>query len=81
MMTNEEIEKIAKRVSELVLDGILQSDLVPFQDNDAEEAILLSQLAQTLTELDYNLANENYLICEALKDTIKNIETKLNKFK
>ena len=34
-MTNEEIEKIAKRVSELVLDGILQSNLVPFQDNDA----------------------------------------------
>jgi hypothetical protein len=81
MMSDEEIEKIAKRVSELVLDSILPSDLHFVKDSDSEEAILLSQLAQALTELDYNLANENYLACETIKDKIKTIENKLNKFK
>ena len=79
-MTNNEINKIAERVAELVLAGILQSDLIPFED-DQEEQDLLSELAQAMTQLDYNLKKENYRKCKELQDKIKKIENKLNKFK
>ena len=36
-MTNNEINKIAERVAELVLAGILQSDLIPFEDDQEEQ--------------------------------------------
>ena len=79
-MTNNEINKIAERVAELVLAGILQSDLIPFED-DQEEQDLLAELAQAMTQLDYNLKKENYRKCKELQDKIKKIENKLNKFK
>jgi hypothetical protein len=34
-----------------------------------------------MTELDYNLQNENYEKCKELQDKIKIIENKLDKFK
>ena len=79
-MTNNEINKIAERVAELVLAGILQSDLIPFED-DQEEQDLLAELAQAMTQLDYNLKKENYRKCKELQDKIKKIENILNKFK
>ena len=69
-MTNNEINKIAERVAELVLAGILQSDLIPFED-DQEEQDLLAELAQAMTQLDYNLKKENYRKCKELQDKIK----------
>ena len=59
-MTNNEIEKLAQRVSELVLEGILKGTVVTTQE---DEQGLLTQLAQAMTALDYNLQEENYDKC------------------
>jgi hypothetical protein len=80
-MTNDEIEKIAQRVAELVLDGILDGAVVTNTLNEDEEQDLLAELAQAMTSLDYNLQKENYEKCKELQDKIKIIENKLNKFK
>lgn len=84
-MTDKEIEQIAIRVADLVLDGILQqADGVYHSTDDPEEAEeqrLLAELATAMTELDYNLEKENYAQCERLKNKIYVIENKLNKFK
>ena len=80
-MTNDEIEKIAQRVAELVLDGILDGAVVTNTFDEDEEQNLLAELAQTMTSLDYNLQKENYEKCKELQDKIKIIENKLNKFK
>ena len=80
-MTNDEIEKIAQRVAELVLDGILDGAIITNTLNEDEEQDLLAELAQTMTALDYNLQKENYEKCKELQDKIKIIENKLNKFK
>ena len=77
-MTNNEIEKLAQRVSELVLEGILKGTVVTTQE---DEQGLLTQLAQAMTALDYNLQEENYDKCAELKELILQIENKLNKFK
>ena len=80
-MTNDEIEKIAQRVAELVLDGILEGAVVTNTLNEDQEQDLLAELAQAMTSLDYNLQKENYEKCKELQDKIKIIENKLNKFK
>ena len=80
-MTDKQIEQMAIRVSQLVLDGILQSALIPFQDEEAEEQSLLAELAGAMTALDFNLQEENYSACEELKQQINKIENKLKKFK
>ncbi len=80
-MTDDEINKIAQKVSELVLEGIIQSELVSLEDEETEEQLLLTQLAQAMTELDFNLKKENYSQCERIKNRIAVIENKLNKFK
>jgi len=80
-MTNDEIEKIAQRVAELVLNGILDGAVITNTFNEDEEQDLLAELAQTMTALDYNLQKENYEKCKELQDKIKTIENKLNKFK
>ena len=80
-MTDDAINKIAQRVSELVLEGIIQSELVSLEDEETEEQLLLTQLAQAMTELDFNLKKENYSQCERIKNRIAVIENKLNKFK
>ena len=81
-MTDKEIEQIAIRVADLVLDGILQqADGVYHSTDELEEQNLLTQLASAMTELDYNLEKENYNACEKLKRKIQQIENKLNKFK
>lgn len=77
-MTNNEIEKIAQRVSELVLEGILKGGIVTTEE---DEQGLLTQLAQAMTQLEYNLQEENYDKCAELKEIILQIENKLNKFK
>ena len=80
-MTKNEIEKIAQRIAELVLDGILEGAVITNTFDEDEEQDLLAELAQTMTALDYNLQKENYEKCKELQDKIKIIENKLNKFK
>ncbi len=80
-MTNKQIEKIAQRVAELVLNGILEGAVITNTFNEDQEQDLLAELAQAMTSLDYNLQKENYEKCKQLQDKIKIIENKLNKFK
>ena len=80
-MTDDQINKIAQKVSELVLEGLIQSELVSLEDEETEEQTLLTQLATAMTELDYNLHLENYSKCDKLKKKILQLENKLNKFK
>tara|TARA_R100001369_G_scaffold21275_1_gene38709 strand:+ start:271 stop:537 length:267 start_codon:yes stop_codon:yes gene_type:complete len=88
-MTHDEIERISRRVSELVLEALdakqrewdneLVKDLKDINNNPEEK--LLSDLAQAMTALDYNLKLENYTRCSQLQDEIKDIENQLKNLK
>ena len=84
-MTNQQIEYISQKVAELVISALedkqkqwdteLVQDLKDITDNPEEK--LLSDLAQAMTALDYNLKLENYPRCAELQATIKDIENQL----
>ena len=85
-MTNKEIEKLAELVAKLVIENMpdMKIEIVDDEqdwkftlDDEEEEISLLTQLAKAMTELDFNLKNENYLKCKELQDQIKSIEQKL----
>ena len=84
-MTEKEIEKIAKRVAELVINELMyhiDTFVVPTKSSvHNTEEDLLTELAQAMTALDYNLQKENYEKCKELQDKIKIIENKLKNFK
>ena len=90
-MTDRQIEQMAIRVADIVIQALeskqkqWDTDLVaelqeslPTQD---KEQRLLTELAEAMTALDYNLKQENYLRCGELKATILHLEQQLNKFK
>ena len=89
-MTHDEIEHISRRVAELVIESIdakqrewdkeLVADLKEVIPVNHEEK-LLSDLAQAMTALDYNLKLENYTRCSQLQDEIKDIEKQLKNLK
>ena len=89
-MTHDEIEHISRRVSELVIQALdakqrewdkeLVADLKEVIPVNNEEK-LLSDLAQAMTALDYNLKLENYTRCSQLQDEIKDIENQLKNLK
>ena len=84
-MTNQQIEYLSQKVAELVISALedkqkqwdteLVKDLKDINDNSEEK--LLSDLAQAMTALDYNLKLENYTRCVELQATINDIETQL----
>jgi len=85
-MTNKEIEKLADLIAKLVIKNMpeMKIEIVDDEqdwkftlDDEEEEISLLTQLAKAMTELDFNLKNENYLKCQELQDQIKSIEKKL----
>ena len=53
-MTDDEIQRLAKAVAKIVLSGLLDQTGVSFID-EQEEQDLLTELAQAMTQLDYNL--------------------------
>ena len=87
-MTDRQIEQMAIRVADIVIQALeskqrqwdtelvaeLQESL-PAQD---KEQRLLTELAEAMTALDYNLKQENYPRCAELKATIIHLEQKLN---
>ena len=89
-MTHDEIEHISRRVAELVIESLdakqrewdkeLVKDLKEVIPVNHEEK-LLSDLAQAMTALDYNLKLENYPRCAELKATILDLETQLKNLK
>ena len=84
-MTNQQIEYLSQKVAELVISALedkqkqwdteLVQDLKDITDNPEEK--LLSDLAQAMTALDYNLKLENYPRCAELKATILDLEKQL----
>ena len=80
-MTENEIEKLAKRIAKLVLEGLSEIQFEESVSPETEEQELLAELATVMTQLDYNLQLEDYSKCEQLKRKIIKIENKLNKFK
>ena len=86
-MTDRQIEQMAIRVADIVIQALeskqkqWDTDLVaelqeslPTQD---KEQRLLTELAEAMTALDYNLKQENYLRCGELKATIIYLEQQL----
>ena len=86
-MNDKQIEQIAIRVADIVIQALeskqkqWDTDLVaelqeslPTQD---KEQRLLTELAEAMTALDYNLKQENYLRCGELKATILHLEQQL----
>ena len=88
-MTNQQIEYLSQKVAELVIaaleDKQKQWDTELVQDlkdiTESPEEKLLSDLAQAMTALDYNLKQENYSRCSQLQDEIKDIEKQLKNLK
>jgi len=89
-MTNHEINKISNKVAQLVIDALeekqkqwdtdLIKDLKEVIPENQEEK-LLSDLAQAMTALDYNLKLENYPRCAELQATILDLEKQLKNLK
>ena len=92
-MTNQQIEYLSQKVAELVIaaledkqkewDTELVQELKSFEApvHVTAEEKLLTELAEAMTALDYNLKQENYPRCAELKATILHLEQQLNKFK
>ena len=91
-MTNQQIEYLAQKTAELVIAALedkqkqWDTDLVqelktfeaPIYDNAEEK--LLTELAEAMTALDYNLKLKNYTRCSELQKEIKQIENQLKQF-
>jgi|TARA_R110000822_G_scaffold178325_2_gene318274 hypothetical protein len=78
-MTKKELNYIAKFVADKVIaemQRMFHFDVV--EDNPEEK--LLTELAEAMTALDYNLKLENYPRCAELKATILQIENQLKQF-
>ena len=90
-MTDRQIEQLAIRVADIVIqaledkqqewDKALVADLQETLPSQDEEQKLLSDLAQAMTALDYNLKLENYPRCAELQATILDLETQLKNLK
>ena len=86
-MTNQQIEYLSQKVAELVIaaledkqkqwDTKLVQELKTFEAPNNPEEKLLSDLAQAMTALDYNLKLENYPRCAELQATILDLENQL----
>ena len=89
-MTDDEIEKIAQRVAELVVERlpdmkiqIIDDDAeweFTLEDDFPEEQSLLMELARLMTSLELSLNEENYLKCSEIQAKIVKIEDKLKKY-
>ncbi len=75
-MTNDDIEKIAQRVADLLYQKA-HSDLQFNVSEDEEEQWLLAELAKAMTLLDSYLQKEQYDKCAIIQNKIKRIENKL----
>ena len=88
-MTNQQIEYLSQKIAELVIAALedkqkewdtdlvqeLKSFEAPVYDNAEEK--LLTELAEAMTALDYNLKLENYTRCSELQKEILQIENQL----
>jgi len=90
-MTDNEMNTLAKLVSSMVINKLeakqkqwdteLVQELKTFEPPINKEEKLLTNLAEAMTALDYNLKLENYTRCSQLQDEIKDIENQLKNLK
>ena len=86
-MTDKRLEYLANKVASLVIDGLDEKqkqwdkelivelkETLPMQDKEQK---LLTELAEAMTSLDYNLKQENYTRCAELQKEIIQIEKQL----
>ena len=86
-MTDKQLEYLANKIASLVIDGLDEKqkqwdkelivelqETLPTQDKEQK---LLTELAEAMTALDYNLKQENYIRCGELKATILHLEQQL----
>ena len=86
-MTDKQIEQMAVRVANIVIQALDDKQrewdkalVADIQGQQTEEK-LLSDLAQAITALDYNLKLENYPRCAELQATILDLEKQLKNLK
>ena len=79
-MTRKELDHIAQFVADKVIAEMQRMFHFDVVDDNPEEK-LLSDLAQAMTALDYNLKLENYPRCAELKATILDLEKQLKNIK
>ncbi len=75
-MTDDEIEKIAQRVADLLYQRA-QRDFIYEVPEEDQEQLLLAELAKAMTLLDAYLQKEQYDKCAIIQNKIKRIENKL----
>jgi len=75
-MTNDDIEKIAQRVADLLYQRA-QQDFVYEVPEEDQEQFLLAELAKAMTLLDAYLEKEQYDKCAIIQNKIRRIENKL----
>jgi hypothetical protein len=80
-MTDKQIEQMAMRVAQLVLNGLSELEFQEAIPQVSQEEELLAELATLMTQLDFNLKLEAYTKCEEIKRKIIKIENKLNNYK
>jgi|TARA_R110001606_G_scaffold204277_1_gene352274 hypothetical protein len=86
-MTDKQLEYLANKIASLVIDGLDEKqkqwdkelivelqETLPTQDKEQK---LLTELAEAMTALDYNLKQENYPRCAELQATILHLEKQL----
>jgi|TARA_B110000444_G_C18241252_1_gene323177 hypothetical protein len=86
-MTDRQIEQMAIRVADIVMQALehkqkqwdteLVAELQESLPSQDEEQKLLTDLAEAMTSLDYNLKQENYTRCAQLQKEIIQIEKQL----
>ncbi len=76
-MTDDQIEQLAQRVAQLILNRLQEGIFNYIGPEEEEEEELLAELARCMTLMSKYLAEEKYEECELLKKKIKTIEQKL----
>ncbi len=76
-MTDEQIEQLAQRVAQLILNRLQEGIFNYIGPEEEEEEELLAELDRCMTLLDKYLKEEKYEKCQQLKDKINQIEKKL----
>jgi|TARA_B100000003_G_C10867986_1_gene345844 protein-arginine kinase activator protein McsA len=76
-MTDDQIEQLAQRVAQLILNRLQEGIFNYIGPEEEEEEELLAELARCMTLLDKYLKEEKYEKCQQLKDKITQIEQKL----
>tara|TARA_Y100001963_G_scaffold60819_1_gene84946 strand:+ start:509 stop:805 length:297 start_codon:yes stop_codon:yes gene_type:complete len=78
-MTENEINKLAKKIAELILhEFVAHNTDEPMMWIEEDEAEMLAELARLMTLMSAYLEREEYEKCAIIKNKINKLEKKLN---